>query len=128
LQIVPGLKLCVVQETAQDQSWQRIRQVMDYAWFTPRVSYDVLASYNKPERHRIRKIAGDPDAAARLVGLAERRRIHGGALRPGIRAGILDAALVLEGCLEAGFAEDAARVARACGSGSDRLNRGYRGA
>ncbi len=29
LQIVPGLKFCVVEETATDQSWQRIRQVMD---------------------------------------------------------------------------------------------------
>ncbi len=59
LQIVPGLKLCVVQETAKDQSWQRIRQVMDYAWFTPRVSYDVLASYNKPDGIAFEKVAGD---------------------------------------------------------------------
>jgi len=59
LQIVPGLKLCVVQETAKDQSWQRIRQVMDYSWFTPRVSYDVVASYNKHDGIAFEKVAGD---------------------------------------------------------------------
>jgi len=59
LQIVPGLKQCDVQETAPDQSWQRIRQVMEYSWFTPRMSYVVLASYNKPDGIAFEKIAGD---------------------------------------------------------------------
>ena len=59
LQIVPGLKYCDVQETAPDQSWQRIRQVMDYSWFTPRMSYDVLARYNKPDSIAFEKAAGD---------------------------------------------------------------------
>jgi hypothetical protein len=60
LQIVPGLKFCSVEETASDQSWQRIRQVMEYAWFTPRVSYEVLASYNKPNDIAFERVAGDP--------------------------------------------------------------------
>jgi hypothetical protein len=59
LQIVPGLMQCEVQETAPDQSWQRIRQVMEYSWFTPRMSYVVLASYNKPDGIAFEKIAGD---------------------------------------------------------------------
>ncbi len=59
LQIVPGLKFCTVQETATDRSWQRILQVMDYSWFTPRVSYEVLASYNKPDAIVFEKVAGD---------------------------------------------------------------------
>jgi len=59
LQIVPGLKQCDVQETAPDRSWQRIRQVMEYSWFTPRMSYVVLASYNKPVGIAFEKVAGD---------------------------------------------------------------------
>jgi len=59
LQIVPGLKLCAVEETAADLSWQRIRQVMDYSWFTPRVSYEVRASYTRPGGIAFEKVAGD---------------------------------------------------------------------
>jgi hypothetical protein len=59
LQIVPGLKLCAVEETAPDLSWQRIRQVMDYSWFTPRVSYQVRASYNRPGGIVFERVAGD---------------------------------------------------------------------
>jgi hypothetical protein len=59
IQIVPGLKSCDVLETAPDQSWQRIRQVMDYSWFIPRVSYEVKASYTKPSGIVFEKVAGD---------------------------------------------------------------------
>src|ERR1700680_627800 len=32
LHLVPGLIACDVIETAPDQSWQRIRHVLDYSW------------------------------------------------------------------------------------------------
>jgi hypothetical protein len=59
IQIVPGLKVCDVLETAPDLSWQRIRQVMDYSWYIPRVSYEVKANYTKPSGIIFEKVAGD---------------------------------------------------------------------
>jgi hypothetical protein len=59
VQIVPGLKSCDVLETAPDQSWQRIHQVMDYSWYIPRVSYEVKANYTKPSGIVFEKVAGD---------------------------------------------------------------------
>jgi hypothetical protein len=59
LQIVPGLKVCTVEETGPNLSWQRIHQVMDYSWYVPRVSYEVKANYVKPERIAFEKVAGD---------------------------------------------------------------------
>ncbi len=59
VKIVPGLKSCVVQETAADRSWQIIRQVMAYSWLLPRVSYMVKASYSRPDRIVFEKTAGD---------------------------------------------------------------------
>jgi hypothetical protein len=59
LQIVPGLKVCTVEETGPDASWQRIRQVMDYSWYVPRVSYEVRANYVKPGSIAFEKVAGD---------------------------------------------------------------------
>jgi hypothetical protein len=59
LEIVPGLKVCTVEETGPDQSWQRIHQVMDYSWYVPRVSYEVRATYAKPARIDFEKVAGD---------------------------------------------------------------------
>jgi hypothetical protein len=59
LQIVPGLKVCVVEESAADQSWQRIRQVMDYSWYIPRVNFEVRANYTKPSAISFEKVAGD---------------------------------------------------------------------
>jgi len=60
LTIVPGLKVCEVLETAPDDSWQRIRQVMDYSWLVPRVNYIMQANYKKPDDIAFEKIAGDP--------------------------------------------------------------------
>jgi hypothetical protein len=59
LQIVPGLKVCDVEESAPDESWQRIRQVMDYSWYVPRVNFEVRANYTKPSAISFEKIAGD---------------------------------------------------------------------
>lgn len=59
LQIVPGLKVCDVEESAPDESWQRIRQVMDYSWYAPRVNFVVRANYTKPSAISFEKIAGD---------------------------------------------------------------------
>jgi hypothetical protein len=59
LKLVPGLVRCDVQETAPDRSWQRIRQVVDYSWYVPKVTYEVRATYTEPSRVSIERISGD---------------------------------------------------------------------
>jgi hypothetical protein len=59
LRLVPGLVDCKVLETAPDRSWQRIRHVMDYSWFVPRLTYEILATYDKPARVSIERVSGD---------------------------------------------------------------------
>jgi hypothetical protein len=59
LALVPGLQVCEILETAQDRSWQRIRHVMNYSWFVPKVSYEIRASYDPPTRVSIERISGD---------------------------------------------------------------------
>ena len=59
VRIVPGLEACDVLETAPDQSWQRIRQVMNYSWLVPRVTYVIRASYDPPTRVAIERMSGD---------------------------------------------------------------------
>lgn len=55
----PGLTTCSVLETAPDQSWQRIRHVMQYSWLFPSLTYEIRASYQKPVRVDIERTAGD---------------------------------------------------------------------
>ena len=55
----PGLTTCNVLETAPDQSWQRIRHVMQYSWYFPSLTYELRASYQKPTHVDIERIAGD---------------------------------------------------------------------
>ena len=57
--LVPGLEVCQVLETAADHSWQRIRHVMNYSWYVPKVSYEIRAAYDQPSRVVIERIAGD---------------------------------------------------------------------
>jgi hypothetical protein len=57
--LVPGLTACDVLETAPDRSWQRIRHVMNYSWFVPKVTYEIRATYDPPTRVSIERIAGD---------------------------------------------------------------------
>jgi hypothetical protein len=57
--LVPGLTACDVLETAPDGSWQRIRHVMNYSWFVPKVSYEIRAAYDPPTRVSIERISGD---------------------------------------------------------------------
>jgi len=59
LNLVPGLVSCDVQETAPDRSWQRIRQVVDYSWYVPKVTYQIRADYIEPARVSIERISGD---------------------------------------------------------------------
>ena len=59
VRLVPGLKACDVMETARDRSWERIRHVMDYSWFAPRLTYEIRASYDEPSRVSIERISGD---------------------------------------------------------------------
>jgi len=57
--LVPGLIRCDVLETAPDQSWQIIRQVLDYSWYVPKLTYEIRATYDKPARISIERISGD---------------------------------------------------------------------
>lgn len=57
--LVPGLVACDVLETAPDRSWQRIRHVMDYSWYAPKLTYEIRASYDRPARVSIERVSGD---------------------------------------------------------------------
>lgn len=59
VKIIPGLRECEVQATAADRSWQRIRQVVDYSWYLPKISYVVVATYDRPNRIDFEQSAGD---------------------------------------------------------------------
>jgi hypothetical protein len=59
LQMIPGLMACDVMETAPDRSWQRIRHVMDYSWYAPKLTYEIRAWYDQPSRVSIERISGD---------------------------------------------------------------------
>jgi hypothetical protein len=59
LEIVPGLVSCEVLDTAPDHSWQLIRQVVDYSWYLPRLTYEIRATYQHPSRVSIERVAGD---------------------------------------------------------------------
>ena len=59
LHLVPGLVTCDVLETAPDQSWQRIRHVIDYSWYVPKLTYEIRATYNRPTRVSIERVSGD---------------------------------------------------------------------
>lgn len=59
LKLVPGLVSCEVLETAPDRSWQRIRHVMNYSWYVPRLTVEVRATYDQPSRVSIERLGGD---------------------------------------------------------------------
>jgi hypothetical protein len=59
LRMVPGLEVCDVLETAQDQSWQRIRHVMNYSWYVPKLNYVLRATYDPPAKVSIERVSGD---------------------------------------------------------------------
>ena len=59
VRMVPGLEICDVLETAPDRSWQRIRHVMNYSWYVPKVTYLIRATYDPPSRVSIERISGD---------------------------------------------------------------------
>ncbi len=59
LKMVPGLIGCEVLETAPDSSWQKIRHVLDYSWYIPKLTYVLRASYDKPYRVVAERISGD---------------------------------------------------------------------
>jgi hypothetical protein len=59
VRMVPGLEICDVLETAPDQSWQRIRQVMNYSWYVPKLTYLLRATYDPPSKVSIERISGD---------------------------------------------------------------------
>jgi hypothetical protein len=59
LHLVPGLVACEVRETAPDRSWQRIRHVLDYSWYVPKLTYEIRASYERPARVSIERVSGD---------------------------------------------------------------------
>jgi len=48
-----------VLEIAQDQSWQKIRHVMNYSWYVPKLTYVIRATYDRPAMVTIERISGD---------------------------------------------------------------------
>jgi hypothetical protein len=59
LRMVPGLEICDVLETAPDQSWQKIRHLMNYSWYVPKLTYVIRATYDRPAKVTIERISGD---------------------------------------------------------------------
>jgi hypothetical protein len=59
LHLVPGLVACDVKETAPDRSWQRIRHVLAYSWYAPKLTYEIRATYDEPSRVSIERVSGD---------------------------------------------------------------------
>jgi len=59
LGMVPGLSDCRVLDTAPDGSWQLIRQVLDYSWYVPKLTYVLRASYGYPAHILIERDSGD---------------------------------------------------------------------
>jgi len=59
LELVPGLKDCQVLDTAPDGSWQLTRQVIDYSWYVPELTYVLRATYDYPRRILIERDSGD---------------------------------------------------------------------
>jgi hypothetical protein len=59
VRMVPGLEICDVLETAPDHSWQRIRHVMNYSWYVPKLTYVIRANYDPPSKVTIERVAGD---------------------------------------------------------------------
>ena len=59
LELVPGLKECQVLDTAPDGSWQLVRQVIDYSWYVPKLSYVLRDTYDYPGHILIERESGD---------------------------------------------------------------------
>jgi hypothetical protein len=59
LVLVPGLEACQVIETARDGSWQRIHHVLNYSWYVPKLTYEILARYQPPTRVEVERTSGD---------------------------------------------------------------------
>jgi Polyketide cyclase / dehydrase and lipid transport len=59
LELLQGLKECQVLDTAPDGSWQLIRQVIEYSWYVPKLTYVVRDTYDYPERISIQRESGD---------------------------------------------------------------------
>ena len=59
LELVQGLKECQVLDTAPDGSWQLVKQVIDYSWYVPKLTYIVRDTYDYPERILIQRDSGD---------------------------------------------------------------------
>ncbi len=59
VRLVPGLAQCEVLQTAPDGSWQLLRHVLDYSWYMPKLTYEIRATYDRPSRVTIERVAGD---------------------------------------------------------------------
>jgi hypothetical protein len=59
VRMVPGLEICDVLETGPDQSWQKIRHVMNYSWYVPKLTYVIRATYERPSKVSIERVSGD---------------------------------------------------------------------
>jgi hypothetical protein len=59
LKLVPGLVSCEVIDTAPGGTSQLIREIVDYSWILPRLTYEIRADYGYPSRVSIERVSGD---------------------------------------------------------------------
>ncbi len=114
LRMVPGLEICDVLETAPDQSWQKIRHVMNYSWYVPKVTYVIRATYDPTGEGIDRTDFRGSSNAAGFLGTAERRRLYDRALHGRFGAGLLGAELDRAHGAAQRSAENAACAALPC--------------
>jgi hypothetical protein len=114
LKLVPGLVGCEVLETAPDRSWQRIRHVMNYSWYAPRLTFEVRAAYAQPSRVAIERTSGDLRILRGSWELQSGRGRHDRALRGRPGTWLLGSALDRARGLAARPAENVACAAYSC--------------
>ena len=109
-----GLEVCEVLEAAPDHSWQRIRQVMNYSWYLPKLSYqirvDLRSAVEDFDRTHIRRCTNS-ERSMGLQGEGEYTVAH---YVVDLEPGILGAALVGSVGSAARSAEAAACAAHPC--------------
>jgi ribosome-associated toxin RatA of RatAB toxin-antitoxin module len=74
VKFVPGLVKCTVVQRAADDSWERVRHVLRYSWYVPRLSYEFRADLRRPSRVDFERTGGDLDTLKGSWDL----RAHGG--------------------------------------------------
>lgn len=59
LALVPGLVACDTLDAAPDDSWRKIRHVLDYSWYLKKLTYELMMRMQKPTRVTVERVSGD---------------------------------------------------------------------